>query len=276
MLLAEVLLSPSGLAAIAGVGLMAGVLGGLLGIGGGLVMIPALLLILGEPFGPGSLHLYKLAALAAAAVLSLVAARRHARAGAIVWRVVPWVVAGAVLGVIGGVLLGGLFVGEQTRVLRRVFGGFMLVTVASQVWRQRTADRDGGVSSCPLTGGGRYAGWVGLPAGLIGGLLGVGGGVWAVPVQHFVFGIQMRSAIANSSCMIVGVSIAAAIGLSVSIGGMADLRVMDGWLLAAGLAPGALLGGWIGGGLTHRVRTDWLRVGFQVLLVVTGLKLLAG
>jgi len=47
-----------------------------------------------------------------------------------------------------------------------------------------------------------------------------------------------------------------------------------GWRLAAWLAPGALAGGWIGAGLTHRLQVRWLRYIFLALLAVTGVKLI--
>ena len=47
-----------------GVGLLAGVLGGLLGVGGGIIMIPALIIFIGaETYGPNTFHAYKLAAI---------------------------------------------------------------------------------------------------------------------------------------------------------------------------------------------------------------------
>ena len=115
---------------------------------------------------------------------------------------------------------------------------------------------------------------VGLPAGLIAGLLGVGGGIWAVPAQNMGLGIRLRNAIANSACMIVFVAMGTSIVQSVAVARMGDLRLMDGWFLAFFLAPGAFLGGWIGAGLTHRISTGWLRIAVDLLLAAAGARLL--
>lgn len=93
-------------------------------------------------------------------------------------------------------------------------------------------------------------------------------------MQHFSFGIRLKNAIANSSVMIVAVAAAAAAAQSIAVSRMPDLAVADGWILAALLAPGALLGGGIGAALTHRIDTHRLRQAFHLLLTVTGLRLL--
>lgn len=258
-------------------GCVAGILGGLLGVGGGLVIIPVLLLVLGERFGEGSLHVYKLAALISAVVLSIPAAGQHFRARAVIpsmlWGVLPL----SVVGVAAGVGTARLLAGSLTQVLQQIFGAFMILFVAVQVWqRRRLADGTrAGPDRCPAPWRSTYLGlWIGLPSGIIAGLLGVGGGVWAVPVQHMKFGITMRHAIANSTCAIVGIAAAAALAQSIAVASMPDLRWDAGWRLAMGLAPGSVVGGLIGGGLAHRVPQGKLRVVFQFVLVLTGIRLL--
>lgn len=264
-------------AALAGIGAAAGVLGGLLGIGGGLVMIPAMILLLGEhAFGLGSIHLYKFAALITATVLSLPAASQHARARAVVRSLLPGILACAVLGVVVGTWAGALFAGDATHVLRRVFGVFMIVVVAGTAVSRRLASRFE-PSACPT--GARWlrsGALIGLPSGLMGGVLGIGGGVWAVPVQNLGLGIRLQSAIANSACMIVLLSATGAVGQAFVVHRMPSLSLLDGFLLAATLAPGALLGGWVGGGLTHRLPTMLLRRIFWILLIVVGVRLIVG
>lgn len=264
-------------AALGGIGAAAGILGGLLGIGGGLVMIPSMILLLGEhAFGLGSIHLYKFAALISATVLSLPAVRQHARAGAIARSILPGILLFSLFGVAIGIYAGGLFTGDATHILRRVFGGFMITVVLGTSVLRRLAGHFE-CTRCPMGAQWlRIGALVGLPPGLMGGLLGIGGGVWAVPVQNLTLGIRLQSAIANSACMIAVLSIAAAIGQGITVHRMAELSVRDGLLLATVLAPGALIGGWIGGGLTHRVPTVLLRRTFEILLIVVGLKLLTG
>jgi len=126
------------------IGVVAGLLGGLLGIGGGIVMIPAMLLLLPEDLYGGRdqrLHVFQLAALATAVVLSAPAAKRHAQAGAIVPAMLWGIIPAAVIGVAGGVALASLFVGEYAHLLRRIFGGFMVLAAAADIWWRRAAQR---------------------------------------------------------------------------------------------------------------------------------------
>jgi len=263
------------------VGAAAGLIGGALGIGGGILMIPAMAIFLGDHhFGDNSFHFYKLAAITTSIVLSIPAAARHMRAKAVVFRMLPGILPLAVVGVVGGVLLASVFRDEHTILLRRLFGAFLEVLVLSNVFQAWRAAR-GEFHVCgtsPMPTRRLLIGLVvGLPAGFIAGMLGVGGGVWAVPAQGQLLGIRIRNAIANSSFMIICVAIATSISLSYTITRMTDAySPVEGLKLALWLAPGALLGGWCGAGLTHRLPVQWLRSAFQVLLVVTGIRLLVG
>lgn len=292
MLLAATPPDPLMLLMLALIGVLAGVLGGLLGIGGGLVMIPAMLLLIGETaYGPNSMHLYKLAAMISAVVLSVAAVRQHLRAGAvqpaILWSAIP---AGFV-GVAAGVALAALLSGDLTHVLRRTFGGFMILTVLFSIWMRRPVRTADIAADAPPPGALNEAATsrdrkgavrrqavllVGLPAGVVSGLLGVGGGVWAVPAQHALMGIGLRNAIANSAGLVLAQSAATSIGLAISVARMEGVRVADGGWLALLLAPGALAGGWIGAALVHHLPVEIVRRVFYVLLVVTGLRLLLG
>lgn len=263
------------------VGMIAGLLGGLLGIGGGVVMIPAMVIFLGNRYGPNSFHVFKLAAISTSLVLSLPAVIRHLRARAVVLPALPGLLPLAVVGVIIGVLLAGTFVGQHAAILRRMFGGFLELVVLSNLYQEwRSAHGDPYIyDACPVAT--RRTVWglvVALPAGFIAGMLGIGGGVWAVPAQRQLLGVQIRSAIANSAFMIICISIATSIALTIQIGRMPDAATTpgQGWWLALWLAPGAAIGGWFGGGLTHKLPVRWLRYGFLALLAITGWRLMRG
>lgn len=259
------------------IGLLGGMLGGLLGVGGGIVMIPSMLFILGQPFGPNSLHLYKLASIIASTAVSIPAAVRHIRSGAVirplVWKLIP----AAAGGMLAGVLFAQQLVGPLTRILQVAFGGVMTVAALVNLWQTRSPNPD-----IPPPDRSRvpYRSWlsvtlIGTPAGALAGLFGIGGGIWAVPVQHYGFRIRIRHAIATSSCLIVFISALTAAVQSWAVTGIAGLKVSDGWWLAAALAPGAAAGGWFGAALTHILPTNLLRKGFMLFLLVAGIRMMA-
>ena len=256
-------------------GVVAGLLGGLLGIGGGLVMIPAMILLFGERlYGANSIHVYKLAALATAVVLSIPAVVAHARAGAVVPRMLVGIILFGLVGVGVGVGLGRFFADEHAALLRRLFGGFMLLSVAVSLWRRRLSSDDYGCKCSPVASRWAVIGSVvGMPAGVIAGLLGVGGGVWAVPVQNYALGVRLPNAIANSACMIIALAAGASAMQSVALTYFDGVGPADGWWLAVWLAPGAVVGGWFGARLTHRLPVARVRTAFYILLLITGAKL---
>lgn len=263
-----------------GVGTLAGLLGGLLGVGGGIVMIPALVILLGDnAYGPDSFHVYKLGAITTSIVLSALAAARHARAKAPVYAMLPSILPLALVGVIVGVLAAGTFVGEHTVTLRRIFGGFLelvVVALVYQDWRARSG-RNHIWDRCPMPSRRTLIGTVvGLPAGFIAGMLGIGGGVWAVPAQRLLLGVRIRNAIANSAFMIVGVGLATSITLGIMLARISHEQPLHlcGWWLALWLAPGGVVGAWLGAGLTHRLPVRWLRYALEILLLVSGLRLM--
>ena len=185
----------------------------------------------------------------------------------------------ALVGVIGGVLVAGTLVGQHTHTLKQIFGGFLefvVVVSAFQEWRAARGEPHL-CNACPLPTRRTLIGLlVGLPSGFIAGLLGVGGGIWAVPAQSLLLGIRIRNAIATSTVMIIAIAIATSIGMTIRLALRPNSPPLHhvAWWIALWLAPGAIAGGWCGAGLTHRLPVRLLRYIFQALLAVTGLKLI--
>ncbi len=114
----------------AALGLVAGMLAGTFGVGGGILFVPTLTLALG-------LEQHEAQATSLLAILPTVAvgAWRQQRYGNVRWRPALW------LGLAGtaGVVAGG-FAAESLpgHVLRRLFGVLLLATAVQLVWRVRT------------------------------------------------------------------------------------------------------------------------------------------
>lgn len=258
------------------VGLIAGVLGGLLGIGGSVVMIPAMVLLFDVPGQPPRQHLYQGAAMMVNLFVVLPAALQHHRAGATLWPVVRVMVASGGVAVLAGVLLssGPWFREENEAYLTALFGLFMLYAAAynarRMMSRRRLAEIDQHASrslSRP-----RVAMSVGLPMGLAAGLLGIGGGALAVPLQQVFLRIPLRRAIANSATTIVVVSF-----IGATLKNCANARMgipfRDAVSLAVWLVPSAIVGGFIGGRLTHVLPRKALRLAVIVLMCYAGIRL---
>lgn len=253
------------------IGLVAGVLGGLLGVGGSIVMIPAMT----ELLGPQQ-HLYQAAAMIVNFFVVLPAAYQHHRAGAVmgavVWRMAPFAVVAVVIGVLASEW--SMFRGAGQSRLMMLFGVFLFYVAGRNIVQllRRAQQRD--VRRRPFNPqrDRLRAGLVaGLPTGFIAGLLGVGGGIVCVPLQSRFLNVPLRNAIANSTATIIVLSL---IGACLKNAALTvqhpEYTLSDSLRLAILLIPTAMIGALIGSRLTHALPLRALYLIFAVFLVVAG------
>lgn len=260
------------LLAFAATGALAGLLAGLLGIGGGMIMVPALIFLL-PAFGVAPAVLTQVAvgtSLAAISVIAINSSRAHHARGAVDWRVwlrmAPGLVAGAV---VGAMLAHAL----PSVLLRRIIGVCALLVAARMGLGFNPAAR----RELPGTPG---LGAAGAAIGTLSALIGIGGGSLTVPYLRWC-NVPMVRAVATS----------AACGMPIAWAGTAAF-VVTGWgelgpdtatlgyvhlTAAAGLVGGSLLFTPAGAALAHRLPAAMLKRIFAVLLLIVGLRLfLAG
>jgi len=255
------------------IGLVAGLTGGLLGVGGSVVMIPGMTLF----FGPAQ-HLYQGAAMMVNFFVVLPAIYQHLRAKAVLAPIVKTTIPSAVIGVVGGVWLssGWWFQGANEIRLSRIFGFFLFYIAAYNIYRlfgkQRMAEMDADKArKLPKW---RVAMLVGVPTGMIGGLLGIGGGAIAVPLQQVLLRVPLRRAIANSAVTILPLSLVGATYKNFS-NAHTGVAFADAFQLAIFLIPTAIVGGFLGGRLTHVIPRRVLRVAFIMLMCYAGYALVS-
>lgn len=254
-------------------GVVAGVLGGLLGIGGSSIMLPAMVLILGAARdGLEQIHQYQAAAMIVNFLLILPSVAAHARNRAIWRRVWAFMAPAALVGIVLGVQASWLFAGAAARYLRWGVGMFFLYVVAHNVYRLVRARRVEGLARPRVEA---MPAWrkalVGLPMGVVAGLLGIGGGSLAVPAQQIVLKMPLRNAIATSAATIASVSWVGAIVKNAQLG--SNGTVVRSLTLAACLAPTAMIGAYLGGHLTHTLPARVVRAAFTGLMVLAAAKM---
>ena len=255
------------------IGLVAGMLGGLLGIGGSVLMIPAMMLVFDEP----NQHLYQGAAMIVNFFVALPAVLQHYRARAILRSIVRVTIPAAGASVIVGVMLsnGPWFRGDNEVFLSRTFGVFLLYTAAYNVYRlvsrQQFPDvKEADAAAIPTW---KIAATVGVPMGVVGGLLGIGGGALAVPLQQVLLRMPLRKAIANSAVTIVLVSLIGATYKNYA-NAQVGIPFSGAAVLALCLIPSAIVGAFIGGRLTHVLPRRALRVAVILLMCYGGVSLI--
>lgn len=252
------------------IGLAAGSVGGMLGIGGSIIMIPAMTMVLGP-----AQHLYQATAMIVAFFVTTPAVVQHARARAIQPSTVKKLLPMALVGVLAGVGLSELpiFAGRGEAHLRALFGVFLLVLCLVDLYRLIRPRMEAEALAGALSW--RTATSVSLPTGVVAGLFGIGGGVLAVPLQRRFLGIPMPNAIANSASLIIMTSMCGAFVKNYAYyfdhGG--SLRPLS---LAAALIPTAMIGGTIGSRLTHRIPVRNVKTAFFVLLAIAAVRMILG
>lgn len=230
------------------VGLFAGCMSGLLGVGGGFVFAPAMFFVLqavGVPADTALLTAFG-TSLAAALPTVLTGALSHTKQGNVIWRdALIMGCAGVVFGFIGGTAATYL----PVRVLTILFALLLLFGAVRMI----TSLPCGNQTSMkpPLAAG------IGAVGGFFSGLLGVGGGTILVPLMTMLGKFPMKKAAATSSAAIVFITIG---GISsYLLNGYFDLLMWVILVLTA--VPAAAVSARL------RVPDVWLRRMFAVLMV---------
>jgi hypothetical protein len=253
-----------------GVGLATGALGGLLGIGGSIIMIPVLTLVFGH-----DQHLSQASAMIVNVFVSAPAAIRHHRAGAVDWPVVRRMLpAGLVLIIVGVEVSNRL----DHALLMRVFGAFLIYVIYQNVrklvdGRQTTGE---GPDQRTWTRSSAVGGIMGFMAGL----LGIGGGIIAVPLLQRITHLPLRRCIGVSATAMCVTATIGAVRKNMNLEAVVaePTTTLDPLVLslaiAACFAPTAIVGGFLGAGLTHSIPLKVVRFALIILLCIACVKFL--
>lgn len=238
------------LAALAGV--LVGLVLGLLGAGGAIIAVPALVYLLGK-----DAHQATTSSLLIVGVTAAIATLAHARRGHVRWG--DGLVFAAV-GTLGTVLGSNVSSRMPPDVLLLVFAGLMLV-VATVMFRRRCGQGEErpGERRGPVVLAATAAG-----VGLLTGLLGVGGGFAVVPALVLALGYPMPVAV-GTSLLVITVNSATAFLERLRTGVQLDVPVVAVFTVVAVVASLA------GARLGSCVPACALQRGFSALLVVVGL-----
>lgn len=177
------------------VGLVAGFLSGLFGVGGGILIVPALVLVL--HFDQRLAHGTSLAAVLPIAISSVVS---YATAGEIDWAVALFLAIGAVSGAVAGTY----FLHRLPHdVLAAVFVVVLVATALRLIFDHSDATGRGDMTVLMAL----LLVVAGFVAGVLAGLLGVGGGIIMVPIMVVAVGLPAALAKGTSLAVIIPTSI---------------------------------------------------------------------
>ena len=251
-------------------GVISGIAAGLLGIGGGAIIVPALsnaLLLLGYDADVVQ-HVAVGTSLAIIIPTGVMSARSHHARGAldlkVLWLWAPFIVAGTF---VGG-LMAGFFSGDMLRIVFAVMAFLIAANIVFAFQTRLMGHLHGSALVHRISA---------LVVGYISALMGIGGGSLTVPTL-VAFGATMHAAVGTS----------AAIGVAIALSGTAGF-VLSGWS-AQGLPPLSLgyvnlvalvlvavlaaLFAPLGAALAHRLDQKTLKYVFAAFLVAVGLNML--
>lgn len=262
-------LLPLALAMLA-TGVVAGILAGLLGVGGGIVIVPVLFNLF-DLLGIDPavrMHLAVGTSLATIIPTSISSARAHHRRGSVDVELLKSWGATIFIGVLLGTAVASFVEGD---VLTAVFGILALAVSYNMAFK-----KDGwSVTDHLPTGIVKHL--IALFIGGFSAMMGIGGGTFSVPVLS-ACNYPIRKAVGTASAIGLIIAIPGATGFILSGLGNPDLPVGSfGYANLIGFAlivPATILSAPLGAKIAHTISTGWLRKAFAIFLFLTALRML--
>lgn len=250
-------------------GAVAGVLAGLLGVGGGIVIVPMLVSVFPSQGIPPE-YVQQLAlgtSLASIMITSISSARAHHKRGAVHWDIFRRITPGILI----GTFCGGLVASHMPTLFLKIFFICFLAFVAVQML---SSYRPPASREMPGALGTAGAGGV---IGIVSSFVGIGGGTLSVPFMSYC-NVPLHHAVGTSAA--IGFPIAVAGTLSYIIGGWSQPGLPEGCfgfvhvLALAGIAVASFCTAPLGARLSHALPTAKLKKAFAVFLIIVDIRMI--
>lgn len=251
-------------------GLAAGLLAGLLGVGGGLVLVAGLVFLLPAQGVPAeaTMHAALGTSLASVIITSIASTRAHARRGSVLWPSAAWLVPGLLAGGWLGSLLATRMAGDS---LRLFVVGYCALSALQLLWGKTSAKV--GADAVPR---GAFLSAAGVFIGAVSALVGIGGGSMTVPLLIWRGVAPVRAVGTSAACGIaIGLSAAAGFALHSKVSGMPAASL--GFIYLPAAIGISLTSAWMaprGAALAHRISPLALRRVFAAFLLLMAALLL--
>ena len=243
-------------------GIVTGILSGLLGVGGGFILVPAMVYLLGM-----SQHRAHGTSLAVMSMVVLFSAIFYSHHGQVDWLIAIELMIGGVIGAAWGARICILISAKK---LKRFFGILMVLVGLRMLYGAASA----AYAVSPVIAGHAIAAnhfWgalavlgIGLVTGILSGIFGIGGGIIMIPALVLVFGFSQK--------MAQGISLAVIIPVSISGALIHNKHGNVRWDTAFWLGLGGIIGGLIGARIAVLEVSDLALKGmFGFLTLIVGI-----
>ncbi len=250
-------------------GIFAGILAGLLGVGGGVIIVPVLIWVFHwHPEIPTAniMHIALATSLATIVITSLSSIHAHQRRGAIHWPVVWQLTPGILAGALAGTAIASFLSSDTLKIVFALF--LLLISIQLGFGAQPTPQRQ--------LPGRLGMNIIGLMIGKMSALVGIGGGSLTVPFLVWC-NISMRNAVATSAACGFPIAAASTIGYIVA-GWHMNLAWSSGyvyWPAVLAIVPASLLFAPVGAKLAHSISVTLLKKFFAAFLAIVSISMLA-
>ena len=266
---------------LGGVGLAGGLLGAMLGLGGGVFIVPLLTIALNLP-----IHIAIGSSLVAVIANSISASGTHLQARLPNLRLGMLLLTATTIGAIGGAFLADIL---ASPILTVIFGIALIGIGYSMIRRRRTVQKKASNGEALVSASGSSTnltsslttsfydrnlnkvvsyhvsrvpqGWgINLMVGMTSSLLGVGGGIVNIPVMNLVMKVPIKASMATNSFMV---------GITALAG--ACVYYYNGYvypMMAAPVMVGSFIGALAGAQLVQRARSARLRQIFAIVMFI--------
>lgn len=258
--------------ALLATGAFSGFLAGLLGVGGGIVIVPVLFHIFDLFNVDPSIRMQIAVATSLSTIIptSIVSARSHWRKGAVDRNLLRLLAPTVFVGVIIGTLLAGIV---SSQVLTAVFATVALVVSVNM------AMGPGAVVIGKQLPGPVGVGAIGTGIGTLSAMMGIGGGTLTVPTLS-LFSYPIHTAVGTASALGLVIAIPGTIGFALLGQGHAALPPFSigyvNWAGFLAIVPTSILMAPWGAKAAHAISRVWLSRAFALFLGITSIKLFLG
>lgn len=250
-------------------GAFTGIFAGLLGVGGGLVIVPMLMIVFPyQHIAPEIvMHMALGTSLASIIFISISSALAHNRHGGVDWCIVRNITLGIMIGTYGGSYIAALI---SAKYLQLGFACYLLyaaknILFSKEIQAARELPAFFGLSI------------VGVVIGAVSSMVGIGGGSLSVPYMIY-HNIDMRRAIGTSAAIGLPIAIAGAAGYAVNGFNVASLPPYSlGYIYLpalVGIVILSILTAPYGAKLAHTLPVAFIRKGFAILLLIIALRMM--
>lgn len=245
-------------------GFVAGTFGGLLGLGGATILVPALTLGFGLP-----VQMVVAVSLISNVFVSITAAIGYNRRGLIYKKTVVIMTLGSIIGVVAGTAIATMSPESLIKLLFGIFLLFLFLEGVIRVPRKEDSRPAGEPEKLNVPG----LSALGFVMGLLGAILGLGGGTLATPVQHSFFRMPLKNAIANSlATIIVSASLGAILYFALGAGRLFSAE--EALITAAAVVPGAVIGAKVSTLVERYLPERYIKYIFYVVILYIAYKMI--